>query len=362
MRHLATIQRVRSVSPIEGADNIELVHVLGWQCVAAKGAFKTGDLCVYFEIDSFIPIDKRFEFLRARSYKNSSILGEGFRLKTAKFRGQISQGLVMKPSEVFNSDILPGLREGDDVTDALGVKEWEEPIPAVLSGIAKGRRPGWIEHSSEERIQSNPDLLEEFRGLEYYITTKYDGSSHFIAVDEENNFRFGSHNLELEAMDIPNSFGKWLADHDIPRKAIEYKKKLGITRFYMIGEWCGEGIQKNKLRLKEPTWFVFTVNVDDRRFPLQGLKEACAFIGVKHVAIEEIGYDLPEKYPTIEALLKRAELNAASVYQGQPEGIVIRPTDSYYTKTVTTEYKTYYKPDKLLSTKVLNNKYLLKNE
>lgn len=361
MRHLVTIQKIKSIEAIPDADNVELVHVLGWQCVAAKGAFKTGDLCVYFEIDSFIPIDKRFEFLRARSYRNSSILGEGFRLKTAKFRGQISQGLVMKLSEVFNSDILPGLREGDDVTDALGVKEWEEPVPAVLTGVAKGRRPGWIEHSSEDRIQSDPELLEKFRGLEYYITTKYDGSSHFIAVDESDNFRFGSHNLELEDMNTPGSFGKWVADRDLPKKILEYKKKIGATRFYVIGEWCGEGIQKNRLRLKEPCWFAFTANADDRRLSLQELMDVCEFLGVQHVTVEEVGFDLPSKYPTIEALLARAELNPCGVYHGQPEGIVVRPTASYYEQKIHTESMTYYKR-MLLSMKVLNNKYLLKNE
>ena len=55
MRHLATIQKIWKIEPIEGADRIELVHVKGWQCVAGKGQFQQNDLCVYFEIDSFLP-------------------------------------------------------------------------------------------------------------------------------------------------------------------------------------------------------------------------------------------------------------------------------------------------------------------
>ena len=46
MRKLASIQRVTLVEPIEGADRIELVHVLGWQCVAGKGDFKAGSGCL----------------------------------------------------------------------------------------------------------------------------------------------------------------------------------------------------------------------------------------------------------------------------------------------------------------------------
>lgn len=56
MRKLASIQRVWKIEPIEGADRIELAHVLGWQCVVDKGTFAPMDLGVYFEIDSFLPI------------------------------------------------------------------------------------------------------------------------------------------------------------------------------------------------------------------------------------------------------------------------------------------------------------------
>ena len=65
MRKLVSIQIVSSVEPIENADRIELVHVLGWQCVVKKGEFQIGDKCVYFEVDSFLPIRPEFEFLRA---------------------------------------------------------------------------------------------------------------------------------------------------------------------------------------------------------------------------------------------------------------------------------------------------------
>ena len=46
-RKLASVQYVHHITPIEGADRIECVHVLGWQCVANKGQFKVGDHCVW---------------------------------------------------------------------------------------------------------------------------------------------------------------------------------------------------------------------------------------------------------------------------------------------------------------------------
>ncbi|MBR6850023.1 MAG: 2'-5' RNA ligase, partial [Lachnospiraceae bacterium] len=95
MRKLASIQSVISVEPIEGADKIELAHVLGWQCVVNKGQMQAGDKAVYFEIDSFLPVRAEFEFLRSNSYRKTDLMGEGFRLRTMKFRGQVSQGLLL---------------------------------------------------------------------------------------------------------------------------------------------------------------------------------------------------------------------------------------------------------------------------
>jgi RNA ligase (TIGR02306 family) len=95
-RKLATIRKITDITPIEGADKIELATVGGWKVVVAKDAgHKVGDLVVYCEIDSFLPIRDEFEFLRKSSYKKMSDGTEGFRLKTSKLRGQISNGLIL---------------------------------------------------------------------------------------------------------------------------------------------------------------------------------------------------------------------------------------------------------------------------
>jgi hypothetical protein len=46
MRKLASIQRIKDLEPIEGADAIEKATVLGWQLVVKKGEFQVRDLLI----------------------------------------------------------------------------------------------------------------------------------------------------------------------------------------------------------------------------------------------------------------------------------------------------------------------------
>ena len=68
-RKLASIQVIRDIRTIEGADAIELAIINDWQVVVAKSVgHQIGDHVVYCEIDSFLPIREEFEFLRKSSF------------------------------------------------------------------------------------------------------------------------------------------------------------------------------------------------------------------------------------------------------------------------------------------------------
>ena len=83
MRKLASIQKIKALEPIEGADAIEKAQVLGWQLVVKKGEFKVGDFCVYCEIDSIMPDKPEYAFLKPRKmqinniYKSLTLACEG---------------------------------------------------------------------------------------------------------------------------------------------------------------------------------------------------------------------------------------------------------------------------------------------
>lgn len=348
MRKLASIQRVWDVQPIENSDNLELIKVIGWQCVANKGQFKKGDLCVYFEIDSFLPIRPEFEFLRASSYKKTDIMGEGFKLRTMRFRGQLSQGLALPLSAFADLPSELDVAIGMDVTEWLGVKKWEVEERATTCGTVIGSLPYDVPHTDETRIQECPELLEKFGDMEYYITTKLDGSFHSLSLDEDG-FHVCGHNYEYKD-DGSSSFYELIKQRNYEFSMRHAAAIYGMKTLTVQGEFCAPGIQKNPLLLKKPEWYVFTVRENGKRIGLDRMKILCGIMCMPMVPVEEVGTGLAEKYPTAEAILSRADGNYSS--GRRKEGIVVRTTEPVYCPEIGGP----------LSFKAVSNKYLLKNE
>ena len=106
-RKLASIVEIESCEPIPDTERLSVATMKGkgWNVVTGRDEFHSGDLAVYFEIDSYLPIeDERYAFLLDRCLrkfvsKSGNILREGIRIKTCKLRGVVSQGLLMPLSQ-----------------------------------------------------------------------------------------------------------------------------------------------------------------------------------------------------------------------------------------------------------------------
>ena len=333
MRSLVTIQRVKMISPIPDSDFLETAHIMGWQCVVKKGEFVAGDIGVYFEVDSFLPVEDRYEFLRNSSYRDNADNGKGFRIRTAKMRGQLSQGLFLRLA-LFPE--LEGCKEGDDVTEKLNVKKWYIPETANDGGVIIGERPNGIPASDEIRIQSATELLGELQGKPYYITTKMDGTSGIVYFIDG---KIGCCSRNKEIKDEESSL-YWtpVYKYGLKEKLINYGKNIVLT-----GEICGPGIQKNKLRLPAVEWYVFDVKDWDAGsyFAYDEAIKICAGFGVPVVPLEERGEQFSY---SLEILLEKARGKYPSGLD--KEGIVVRDLEH----------------PKALSFKVLNNDALLKEK
>ncbi len=304
MRKLASIQKIKAVEPIENADAIEIAHVLGWQLIVKKGEFLPGDLAVYCEIDSLMPEKPEFEFLKPR----------GMRIRTIRLRGQISQGIC------FPLSILPDefvVEEDANCTEALGITLYEPPMPACLSGIAKGKFPSFIPKTDETRVQVLQKLLDKYNGEKCYVTEKLDGSSTTYFI---HNGEFGvcSRNLELLETE-ENSYWSVARQMDIENKLRSLNKDFAIQ-----GELIGEGIQDNKLKIRGQTIRFFNA-FDISRFeylPFQQFADLMELLQLPTVPIVSTDYELEND---VDAIIRMATIRSNVRPEVWAEGIVIRP-------------------------------------
>ena len=339
-RKLASIRKISDLSPIEGADKIELATIDGWKVVVAKDVnHKVGDLIVYCEVDSFLPIEPEFEFLRKSSYKKMSDGNEGFRLKTIKLRGQISQGLILplKDAYVVFKRNTPNIDmdwfEGLDVTEMLNIIKYEPPIPAQLSGMVKGNFPSFLKKTDEERIQNLTREFPIYQLEKFYVTEKLDGSSVTYYV-KDGVFGVCSRNLDL-LEDENNSMWKFAIESGLRDRMVGLGKNLAVQ-----GEIIGEGIQGNPYQRIGQTVRIFNgFDIDKYDYlSLSELIELVKTLEVKTVPILDLDFTLPD---TIDELLLTAEGKSMLNIKTEREGLVIRSHD------------------RKISFKAISNKFLL---
>lgn len=340
MRNLASVQIIKNLESIENSTFLDKATILGWTVVVEKGQFLVNDLCIFFEIDSLLPDELRYEFLKKNSW-NEKI--KKYRLKTSKFRGTLSQGLAM-PIDAF-PEIEISLIEGTDLTDILKIEKYEPSIPLSLAGDIKSF--SWpITKTDEARIQTDPEnFISNIFGKEYYITTKIDGTSASFILTKDS-YSVCSRNNSLKEKEN-NAY--WKISNELKIKKI-LEKELKVNNRYLAiqGEIAGPGIQANKLNLEKIDLFVFNiVNVyTNKKLSYEDFISFCRNNELKTVPVIEA--ESCFNYKSLNELLEVSKGKYISDFPSTDknqdrEGIVIRTKDQS------------------ISFKVINNDFLLKN-
>ena len=333
-RKLATVVKIADIQPIVGADAIVVAKVKGWNVVVKVNEYKVGDLAVYYEIDSFLPIRPQFEFLRRSSYKRMGAV-EGFRLKTIRLRGQISQGLLTPiPEGIIEA------QEGDDLTQALDIVKYEPPISAQLAGYIKGVFPSFIPKTDETRIQNfEGDTGFLPLGERVYITEKLDGTS-FTCYFNNGVFGVCGRNWELSDTD-DNSLWRMAKMLELQAKLTAHGRNIALQ-----GELIGAGINGNLYKLSDHKLYFFTgYDIDTgRRLYFDELKWLLFRLEVPMVPVlEQNKYVLPTEN-LVDAMLRYADGKSVLNAGVDREGVVVRGLDREF------------------SFKAISNTYLLQSE
>jgi hypothetical protein len=378
MRQLVSIKTVTAINPIKDADKIvEAIIDNGWGCVVKKEEFVVGDKCVYFEIDSLLPMsDPRFKFLEknAKGYNGIAYA----RLRSIKLKKTLSQGLAL-PLKDF-----PELATSKDYAETLKVAKWEDPDEMKVEEIKEytwrdallkylpiwakkrvykylyqktsGSFPSWIPRTDSERVQNfSSYFADEFNMTQKYeITIKEDGSS--ISVYRNGNeLGVCSRNLTVWKRKV-GFWSKLFAKKAVANEnkfysiakvtgLVDAVEKLG-RNIAVQGEYVGPSMNGNRSGRSDLNIFVFDIyDIDKQRYcsveERREIYQKLVSLGYKgthvHVVAEGTLKDL--KLDSIKALLEYAIVTRFPGIDRNIEGVVVKRWDgSMNFKAISNEY------------------------
>ena len=393
-RELAYVVKIDGISPIAGADRVELAHVGGWRIMVKKGQFQVGDYAIYFEIDSKVPEKEPFMFLESKHFK----------VKTQKyFKGTvISQGLLMALDDfILNSEVPSWVQslkfqiskgvdiEHEGVTEVIGVtyaveednkrkaasvdkykkmaqrhpnifkkpwakwmmrREWGRKIMFALFGKKKDKKngwPSWVSKTDEERVQNMTWILED--KSEWIATEKIDGTSTTATYRrtgrKKHEFYICSRNVVFDKPDKgcyyeTNVYTEMAEKYHFEDVLAALVEKYDLEWATLQGETYGAGIQKREYGLKEHDFVGFNLIFSDRgRLNSVEAKEILAEYGIPWVPIVDEHFVLPD---TVEELLTIAT-DKSVIDGGMREGLVFRSVDGAKSfKAVSNEFLMKY--------------------
>ena len=373
-RKLASIREIIDIKPIDGADKIEVATVDGWNVVVRKGEFKLHQLVMYFEVDSFLPQWPQFEFLAKSSSKCMDGV-QGYRLKTIRLRGQISQGLILP---ITDFKIKNNIRIGEDFTERLGIKVYEVTRNNITTGTKpKGIKavfyiiknkvtkmfpksepmfeyldklifktayvkkfPHYISKTDQERIQNLTSKIDTFRDVDFEVTIKLDGSSMTVY---RNSKEKGVCSRNLDVTDKDDNFTRIEKKYGI----LEALDAIGYN-IAIQGELIGEGIQKNPENIEGQDFYVFDIfSINDRRyltaFERNIILKELGDVGCNLKTVPVLDDSFKIKDMTLQDILKMAE--GTSLFSKNREGLVFKSNELINGRT--------------FSFKAISNKYLM---
>lgn len=393
-RELAYVVKIDNISPIVGADRVELAHIGGWRIMVKKGQFKVGDFAIYFEIDSKVPEKEPFMFLEPKHFK----------VKTQKyFKGTvISQGLLMALDDfVLNSEVPSWVQslksqinkginiEHEGLTEIIGVtyaveednkrkaasvdkykkmaqrhpnifkqswakwmmkREWGRKIMFAFFGKKKDKKtgwPSWVSKTDEERVQNMTWILED--KSEWIATEKIDGTSTTATYRKtgrkKHEFYICSRNVVFDKPDKgcyydTNVYTEMAEKYHFEDVLAALVEKYNLEWATLQGETYGAGIQKREYNLKGHDFVGFNLIFSDRgRLNSVEAKKILSEYGIPWVPIVDEHFVLPD---TVEELLDIAT-DKSIIDGGMREGLVFRSQDGIRSfKAVSNEFLLKY--------------------
>lgn len=246
------VVRIEKVEKHPDADALDIVTVLGdYPIVVKRGDYQVEDLAAYIPIDSIVPDTQDYYFLCPKAYEKYEEDGEikqrqlgpkyqvgevpeKYRIiKAKKIRGYYSQGMLVG----VPTTVSPFLYiEGDSVTEALGLKKWEEQEEDNIPNAKKSRGAnqasppkGWaIPYYDVEGLRKYVSCLAPDE--EIVLTEKVHGSNAAFCHDGEQLW-VKSRNF-YKKMDPDDPWWDVAIRYDLENKLVQFPNKVFFGEMY----------------------------------------------------------------------------------------------------------------------------------
>ena len=154
------VVQLKDVTAHGNADRLEIALIEDYTCVVPKGQFQTGDLAIYIPVGAVVPPNLLEQMgLWDHDTGKGRLAGpEGVRLRAQRFRGVISQGLLLPPPR--------GFALGDEAGYHLGITKWDPPIPQDMTGQIKPAE-GLTPEYDIDNILGWPSILRDGESIVY---------------------------------------------------------------------------------------------------------------------------------------------------------------------------------------------------
>ena len=362
------VARINEIKPIEGADNIELAVVGGWNAITKKGAQTVGELVVIATTDAVIPQTI------SDSIGVTNYLRKGGRVRTVKLRGVYSECLIIsldslpQMKEQYAKGIGYYWNEGEDLMEKLDIFKYEPP--AVQVQLSSGRKikyhqnPNFGVYYKFPNIKNVQGMFDEFDEVE--VTRKIHGTNARYGIVKKRKlsiwdkvkrffgdkwvdyeYVYGSHNVEK------GSDSQGFYDTDVWKTIAEkYNIRQNLWHLFknlqdvyeigsgivIYGEIYGPGIQKNyDYGLTEIEYTGFDITINGEYKPCSTSRTFHKMLNLKYVPVLAIEYYL-------EDLLTKYTFDKIEGTKIPHEGIVIKSVDGNrhkIAKIINPEYLIY---------------------
>lgn len=334
-----TIERLEKIEPHENADHLEMASLAGrdYSFVVGKRQFQEGDAVIYFPIDSLLPMSIVEQLGLAGKLAYGDIPTDDSerlqnRVKTAKLRGNISQGIVSGLTDL--SDIFPtvdfeSLEIGDDITEQLGVTKYEPPIVPMRHG-SLARLPDMVSVYDIESAQNYRDIMDEYlMDAPVYITEKVEGSNWWATINADGEISVGQRNYEIiDVVDYQHDWYKVLKNQTLEDKLKQLWEALNksndkLQLVTLRGEMTGPGVQGNFYKL--PDYKVWAFDIEVNGSPIDAERFLALTKQLKIDVVPQLAVDVTLRDWLNGQTIKEVADGESLIYKVKREGIVIKP-------------------------------------